>query len=235
MAAQLVLPIGVDDTHDLDNFVDTPNRELLAYLKQQLLKRSSGHLGQFSAYLVHGEAGSGKSHLLAGLVQWVRQCNGEAVLLKSMNDLKRTIDWDHLNRVYLLDDLEVFCATAEEQRELTSFIERLKQNNASLVASARCAVPALKISLPDLRSRLLAMESFALQALDEEQRREVLRARALQRGINLSDEVLNWLFAHTDRELGSLLDLLEQIDLLSLAEKRRVTIPLIKSLLVDAS
>ena len=231
MVAQLVLPMGLDDTPGLDNFVDTPNRELLAYLKQQLLKRSAGHLQQFSAYLVHGAPGSGKSHLLAGLTQWVGQCGGEAVLLKTMTDLKRTIDWDHQDRVYLLDDLEVFCAIPEDQRELTSFIERLKQNNASLVISARRAVPAMEIRLPDLRSRLLAMQSFELRALDEAQRREVLRARARQRGIKLGDEVLNWLFAHTDRELGSLLDLLEQIDLLSLAEKRRVTIPLIKSLL----
>ena len=231
MTAQLVLPMGVDDAPDLDNFIDAPNQELVAYLKQQLLKRSSGHLEGFSAYLVHGETSAGKSHLLAALTQWVGRCDGEAVLLKSMVDLKRTIDWDHQNRVYLLDDLEGFCTEQEDERELMGFIERLKQNHASLVISASVAVPGLEIRLPDLRSRLLAIEAHQLQPLGESGRREVVRERARQRGIILSDEVLNWLFAHTDRELGIMLDLLERIDLLSLAEKRRVTIPLIKSLL----
>ena len=235
MTPQLVLPMGVDEAHDLDNFIDTPNRELVAYLKQKLLKRSSGHLEGFSAYLVHGEASAGKSHLLDALAQWVGRCSGEAVLLKSMVDLKRTIDWDHQNRVYLLDDLEGFCSEPDDERELMGFIERLKQNHASLVISAATAVPGLGIRLPDLRSRLLAIEGFELQPLGEAERREVVRTRARQRGIILSDEVLNWLFSHTDRELGIMLDLLERIDLLSLAEKRRVTIPLIKSLLADSA
>ena len=180
---------------------------------------------------MHGETSAAKSHLLSALAQWLQQCDGEAVLYKTMADLKRTIDWDHQNRVYMLDDLEGFCSRPDDERELMSFIERLKQNNASLVISAGAAVGSLDIGLPDLRSRLRAMEGFELKSLDEFQRREVVRARASQLGIILTEDVLKWLFDHTDRELGVMLDLLEQIDLLSLAEKRRVTIPLIKSLL----
>ena len=231
MPGQLVLPMGVNDAPDLDNFDDAPNRELVAYLKQRLLKRASGHLEAFSGYVLRGEASSGKSHLLTALAQWVQRCGGEAVLLKSMHDLKATMDWDHQNRTYLLDGLDEFCSGSDDERELMSFIERLKQNNASLVVSTEVAVKSMDIALPDLRSRILAMEGFEIRPLSETQRKTVVRQRAHQRGIKLSDDVLNWLFAHTDRELGVMLDLLERIDELSLAEKRRVTIPLIKTLI----
>ena len=143
MPGQLVLPMGVNDAPDLDNFDDAPNRELVAYLKQRLLKRASGHLEAYSGYVLRGEASSGKSHLLTALAQWVQRCGGEAVLLKSMHDLKATMDWDHQNRTYLLDGLDVFCSGPDDERELMSFIERLKQNNASLVVSTEVAVKSM--------------------------------------------------------------------------------------------
>ena len=231
MTEQLVLPMGVDDAPSLDNFLDTPNRDLMAYLKQQLLKRASGHLDAFTGILVYGDPGSGKSHLDAALVEWVAECRGEALRLNSLKDLKRVSVLVERNQVYLLDDLEAFLGDALTERELLTFIERLKQHKAGLVMFARRSVNGLGVRLADLRSRLQAMESFELCALDENEKRLVLSRRARQRGILLSEEVLNWLFTHTGRELGTLFDLLERIDVLSLAEKRRVTIPLIKSML----
>lgn len=233
MSGQLVLPMGVDDAPGLDNFLDEANSDLLAYLKQQLLKRSSGHLDTFTGILVHGDPGSGKSHLAAALAEWVEECRGKAIRLNGLNDLKRISGTEQLNQVYLLDDLEAFLGDSLSEREVLTFIERLKQQNAGLVLFARQPVNGLKISLADLRSRIQAMEGFELRALNEADKREVLRRRARQRGIILNEEVLNWLFTHTGRDLGVLLDLLDRIDVLSLAEKRRVTIPLIRRLLAS--
>jgi DnaA family protein len=75
------------------------------------------------------------------------------------------------------------------------------------------------------------MDGFELLALRDDDKREVLRQRANQRGILLGDDVLNWLFTHTARDLGMLLNLLERMDVHSLSQKRKVTIPLIKSIL----
>jgi len=64
-----------------------------------------------------------------------------------------------------------------------------------------------------------------------EARREVLRERAAARGIELDEAALAWLFARTQRDLGSLTTLLDRLDRESLAAKRRVTIPFLRQVL----
>jgi DnaA family protein len=91
----------------------------------------------------------------------------------------------------------------------------------------------LGIGLADLVSRLSACTQLALKPLGEGARRELLRERALVRGIELDDSVLDWLFARGRRDLVSLFDLLERIDRASLAAKRRVTVPFLRELLRD--
>ncbi len=230
MAAQLILPIGVDDVSGIDNFVDTPNSTLLAYLKRQLSQRANGEFDSYSGVYLWGEAGSGKSHLLAAMSQWVKQNSGKTVWLEAGHTwVPRS--GGALSRVYLLDDVESFITEPTAERDFLTLIERIKQQNAMLLLTAERPVKKLEIALDDLSSRLGALECFELLALREQEKREVLRQRAHQRGIVLSEEVLNWLFTHTARDLGMLLDFLEQIDVQSLSQKRRVTIPLIKSIL----
>jgi DnaA family protein len=222
--------MGMDDVSGIDNFVDTPNSSLLAHLKQKLSERARGALDSYSGVYIWGEAGSGKSHLLVAMSQWVRQNTGKTVWLES-GHIWTPRSGGALNRVYLLDDVESFVTEPAAEREFLTLIERVKQQNAMLLMTARRPVKTLGIALDDLSSRLRAMECFELQALAEPEKREVLRQRAHQRGIVLSAEVLNWLFTHTARDLGVLLELLERIDVQSLTQKRRVTIPLIKSIL----
>jgi DnaA family protein len=230
MTAQLILPIGVDDVSGIDNFVDTPNSTLLAYLKRQLSQRASGKFDSYSGVYIWGEAGSGKSHLLAAMSQWVKQNSGKTVWLEAGHTwVPRS--GGALSRVYLLDDVESFITEPAAERDFLTLIERIKQQNAMLLLTAGRPVKKLEIALDDLSSRLQAMECFELQALEESAKREVLRQRAHRRGIVLSEEVLNWLFIHTARDLGMLLDLLERIDVQSLSQQRKVTIPLIKSIL----
>jgi DnaA family protein len=72
-----------------------------------------------------------------------------------------------------------------------------------------------------------------LKPLADAERRGVLREQAAARGIELDDVVLDWLFAHHARDLGTLLDLLDTLDRASLAAQRRVTVPFLRNLLKD--
>jgi ATPase involved in DNA replication initiation len=89
----------------------------------------------------------------------------------------------------------------------------------------------LGLQLPDLRSRLGACTQFSLKPLDDDERRAVLKAQAIARGIELDDSVLDWLFARYARDLGALLDLLDRVDVASLAAQRRITIPFLRGFL----
>ena len=73
-----------------------------------------------------------------------------------------------------------------------------------------------------------------LQVLSEPERRAVLRQAADARGVFLGDEVMDFMLTRFSRDLGSLMQLLEQLDGYALQTKRAITIPLIKSMLENA-
>jgi DnaA-homolog protein len=83
----------------------------------------------------------------------------------------------------------------------------------------------------DLRSRLGWGHVFALQALTELERRAVLRKEADARGVFLSDDAMDFILNRFSRDLGSLMQLLDQLDGYALQTQRAITIPLIKSML----
>ena len=72
---------------------------------------------------------------------------------------------------------------------------------------------------------------FQLQLLSESERRAVLRHAADARGVILSDEVLDYMLHRFSRDLGSLMELLEQLDGFALRTQRAITIPLIRAML----
>ncbi|KTF31201.1 hypothetical protein LMG919_19935, partial [Xanthomonas vesicatoria] len=61
----------------------------------------------------------------------------------------------------------------------------------------------------------------------------VLRDRAQRRGLALDDAAIDWLLTHSERELATLVALLERLDRESLAAKRRITVPFLRRVLED--
>jgi DnaA family protein len=59
----------------------------------------------------------------------------------------------------------------------------------------------------------------------------VLRQAADSRGVMLTDEVLDYMLHRFSRDLGSLMELLVQLDGYALQTQRAITIPLIRSML----
>jgi len=110
---------------------------------------------------------------------------------------------------------------------------RCKMDKSTLLFSAAAGPSQLGIGLPDLVSRLSACAQATLKPLPDADRREALRQRAQARGLVLDDAVLDWLFARTQRDLGSLTALLERLDRESLAAQRRITVPFLRQLLQD--
>ena len=70
-------------------------------------------------------------------------------------------------------------------------------------------------------------------ALAEAETRAALRREADRRGILLSDEVMDYLLTHLQRDMGYLMDLLTRLDGYALAHQRLVTVPLLKRMLAE--
>jgi DnaA family protein len=75
------------------------------------------------------------------------------------------------------------------------------------------------------------MLSLALTTLNDDQKLNALKMCACNRGLSLSEEVAAYLMKHYQRDMKSLIDALDKLDKVSLAEKRRITIPFVKQVL----
>jgi DnaA family protein len=72
---------------------------------------------------------------------------------------------------------------------------------------------------------------FHLEPLSDLEKINVLQQRAHLRGFELSDEVAEYLVKRVKRDLPSLIKLLNKFDDATLVEKRKLTVPFVKSLL----
>lgn len=173
-----------------------------------------------------GPRGSGKTHLLRALAT-CRQRQGDRV---GWFDADASLPWtlDDGRPLIVIDDCERLNA-AQQQAAFALFVEAATEG---LPWAAAGRWPPVDLPLrEDLRTRLAWGHVFALEPLPEAQARAALRREADRRGVFLSDEVIDYLFSRFTRDLKHLMDLLEQLDRFALANKRALTVPLLKQML----
>jgi DnaA family protein len=113
----------------------------------------------------------------------------------------------------------------------TLFVEAVT-HGVQMAAAGRLPPVDLPVR-DDLRTRLGWGQVHALKPLTEAGTRAALRREADRRGLFLSDEVMDFLLTRFSRDLGSLMALLRRLDQFSLAERRAVTVPLLKKMVAE--
>ncbi|MBD8872372.1 DnaA regulatory inactivator Hda [Rhodanobacter sp. DHB23] len=230
MIPQLPLALRWPRRQRFEHFHAGANAAALAAVER--LAREPG-----TAWLyLHGPAGSGKSHLLMAACQVAGEA-GRSVQylpLAKLADRAAAIRGVAGGALLALDDLGAIAGEREAEHALFDLYNRARAEGASLLFAAGTTPAQLGLGLPDLRSRLGACTQLSLRPLDDAERRDVLKAQAALRGIELDEGVLDWLFTRHTRDLGALLDLLDRLDQASLAAQRRVTIPFLRGLLREA-
>ena len=131
-----------------------------------------------------------------------------------------------------MDDVHLY-DLAQQHTAFNWFVNALTPTSGSprWVLAAGAWPPADLKLRDDLRTRLGWGHVYALQVLSESERRAVLRQEADARGIFLSDEVMAFMLSRFSRDLGSLMQLLDNLDQYALQTQRAITIPLIKLML----
>ena len=217
---QLLLDWGAARPQTLDNFVVGSNQELAALLRPVA---TAGSLGSNHALLlIWGDAGSGKSHLLKAL-----SSNTSAQLLTPASPLN-AFGWSTNHSLYLMDDCDQL--NPEQQHALFNLINQVRENNGSLIASAKQAPLQLALR-EDLRTRLGWGLVYQVHGLSDEEKMDALTKSATARGLSLSAGVLPYLLTHFRRDMQSLSTMLDALDRYSLETQRPITLPLLRELL----
>lgn len=189
------------------------------------------HLARPGAAMLylHGAAGTGKSHLLQAACAEVPGAG--YFPLAALRELgPGVLEGAAALPLVAIDDIDAVAGSGEWEQALFGLYNACLAS-ARLLVAAREPSTGLAVRLPDLRSRLAAMPHYALRPLDETGQREALRLRAAMRGIELPDETLTYLQRRFARDMASLHALLDRLDLASLQQQRRLTVPFIRAVL----
>ncbi|EJE54604.1 DnaA regulatory inactivator Hda [Acidovorax sp. CF316] len=228
---QLALDIGLATGPTLSRFFAGPNEAALQHLRLAAGVGSSNPASRSPVpTYIWGESGSGKSHLLNAVRQTLRE-QGDAVgwLDPSVGEPP---EFDEAWSAVLMDDVHLY-STAQQAMAFNWFVNAISPASGSQrwVLAAGDLPPADLPLRDDLRSRLGWGHVFQLQLLGEPERRAVLRQEADARGVFLSDDVMDYMLNRFSRDLGSLMQLLDQLDAYALRAQRAITIPLLKAML----
>lgn len=222
---QIPLALGPDPAFDFDNFVEGANIQLVRALRDCPLVSSPIYLW--------GPAGSGKTHLLHAAAHRVTAAGGQVLWAGPSRPLPwEWPDPDGSERLALavIDD----CHQLDADRQQAAFSLFVKDAGAGHCILAAGNQPPVDLPLrDDLRSRLGWGLVFKTEPLTDAAINQVLREEAVRRGIDLSDDVMRYLQTRFERDLKSLMSLLDRLDRFSLAEKRSITLPLLKQMLLE--
>ena len=228
MAAQIPLPLRLDPDLSFERFHPGPNREAVDHLES--VARGETRIPVY----VHGLKGSGKTHLLQATCTRSSQ-HGRLAMALSMKDLPEASPGilDGLNGldILCLDDIQTIAGNIAWEEALFALFNEFSDQGRQLVFGANSPPSLTLFVLEDLRSRLSSGIVFALHPLSEAECLEVLITQAHARGLEIPEPVAVYLIRRVNRDLCHLMEHLETLDVASMAASKRITIPLVKSVL----
>jgi chromosomal replication initiator protein len=199
----------------------------------------------FNPLMIYGNSGLGKTHLGQAIGIEVKENMPEKVVLyvnankfqtqfteaTRNNNRNDFLNFYQMIDVLILDDVHEFAGKEKTQETFFHIFNHLHQTGKQLILTS----DKPPIELKGMEQRLLSRFKWGLTAdliaPDFETRMEILRRKVYKDGINLSDEVLEYIASHVTnniRELeGALVSLLAQ----SMLNKREITLDLTAKLI----
>ena len=223
---QIALDIGLTTGPTLKSFFSGPNEAVLDHLQLWAAKRSSVPARSPVPTYLWGNAGSGKTHLLKAMREALREQGATVGWLDA--SLQEPPEFNEDWACVMMDEVQLYSPV--QQHAAFNWFVNAQTHQLRVLAAGDLPPADLKLR-EDLRTRLGWGHVFQLHALSDPERRAVLRQAADARGIFLGDEVMDYILTRFSRDLGSLMELLNQVDGYALQTKRGITIPLIKSMM----
>ncbi|WP_043739849.1 DnaA regulatory inactivator Hda [Thioalkalivibrio nitratireducens] len=229
---QLPLDLRLRDSSRFETFHAGNNGLAVAAVQAVARAFPEAGTGERQVYL-HGDAGSGKTHLLQAACHEAfsrgHRCGYLPLAEFAARDPAAVLEaLDQLD-LLVLDDLQAVAGQRGWERALFGLINRVRDRDGRLVLAARAGPDGIGCLLPDLVSRLAWGPVFRLEQPGEAGIRTILQQQAARRGLTLSTAVADYLLRHECRDLDRLLRLLDRLDLAALAAQRRLTIPFVRA------
>ena len=169
-----------------------------------------------------GPSGSGKTHLLQSIAgnQFpylsLRETHSPELLVPTFISAGGLV----------VDDLQDMPDDPDLRRALWQLFNDFHTSGRTIAMAG--SVPPRELTTMDdhLTSRLLWGLVARLDTTDDDSRRMIIKKVADDHQIRIPDDVIDYILATTSREVGALITFFQQLYRFSMAEKRRITLPL---------
>jgi len=232
VSAQLPLELRLQRGHTFANFqVGGGNSHLAQERLRQLAVGAAPD--PVTPLFLWGLAGSGKTHLLQACCRQASD-SGHSIAYLPLDQLQTlgpgVLENLEQRQLICIDQLEVVAGQAPWEGALFTLFNRIQEAGSNLVVAGR--KPPSTLTRTDLSSRLASGVTIELPAPNETALRQILHHRAATLGLQPGEEAVTYLLQRTRRDLHSLMALLERLDRASLVTQRRLTVPLIRQVLI---
>lgn len=185
----------------------------------------------FFALFLYGPLGCGKTHLAHIFAERVIKYCAKPLRVLFME--ARDIKLKKVDRIFK----ESPCLVVEnispnvDNEALFHLFNIYHNNGGSLLFTGENPPARLHFKLPDLQSRLNMIPTVAIKEPDDEMLAALVLKLLTDRQIMVSQEVLNYIVQNIERSFAFARRLVEEIDAVSLARQRAVTVPIVKEAL----
>ncbi len=236
---QLTLNVNLRDGFRFESFYVNKNTMEPARSNDELLGILQAMVASLEPQqnVIWGESLSGKTHLLQACCAEESRAHRPVsyVPLKQLSSHGiAVLSGLTQSSLVVVDDIDSVMGSAENRDweiALFNLINTTRDNGQRLLLSCSENPRKLYCSLPDLASRLIWGGCYQLHPLSDEDKPKALQARAEQRGFELSDRVIDYLYRRYPRDISSLMVLLDKLDEESLRQKTLITVPFVKTVL----
>jgi len=222
---QLSLPLVLDHAFSWSRFFVGSNQVLV-----QSLQALKNDVASQQIYL-WGSQGSGKTHMLQALCHQLLEDHVSVFYVDLAQPSLQPDVLEGLDQftVVCLDNIDAVFGSDRWELALFMCYHQIQGEGHNLVTAAN-SLPE-KVKLRDLQSRLLAGATFHIEIPKSDKLPEVMQFLAGSYGLELSQDVVDYLLTHAKRDIKSITHYMDKLHQASLQEKRRLTVPFVKSVL----
>ena len=198
---------NLNPRYTFETFVIGPFNELAHAAAQAVIKKPGI---MYNPLFIHGSTGHGKTHLIQAIGNHIKTANPSKKVyymtseqfgqdcMNALQNQKMNVFKEKYRKydVLIVDDIQFFSDKQKFQEELFHLFNTLYDNNRQIIFSSD-KHPYFITGLEErLKSRLSAGMTVDIPAPDKESRIAIITAKAVQQGITLSGEIIDYL-AHT--------------------------------------
>jgi chromosomal replication initiator protein len=241
--ARPVSSFALNPRYRFDNFIIGDSNEF-AFSAAKAVAEAPGKTA-YNPYVIYSGVGLGKTHLLQaigdyclneGTAQNVVYITAEKFISDYINSLRKR-EMDRFVATYrstdllLVDDIQFFLKTEGSQREFFHTFNVLFQNDKQIVLSADCAPPSLQGFEPRLISRFQSGLVASIDSPGLETRIAIVNHRAIQQGVELSDDVARHIAEANPTNVRELEGALTRVIALSSLTGKDISVDLVTQML----